>query len=192
MLCFHDITVIIALCFGYLIAALANYQGLDYVNTQNIQNADPVTFLWVHTFPLGLYGPAVIPLLIAYLVTTVETVGDISAVYEVSELSTESQDYSDSLQGGLTSDSFASILAGLFTTMPNTTFSQNNGVIALTKCASRRAGYAAGCWLLIMGIFSKFAGMCWQCLSNNGLPSLILTSFVFDMKSYQRHHYKHP
>lgn len=45
------------------------------------------------------------------------------------------------------------------TTMPNTTFSQNNGVIALTKCASRRAGYACGCWLMFLGIFGKVAGV---------------------------------
>lgn len=43
--------------------------------------------------------------------------------------------------------------------MPNTTFSQNNGVIALTKCASRRAGYACGAWLIFLGIFGKVAGI---------------------------------
>mmetsp|Transcript_310 Transcript_310/g.699 ORF Transcript_310/g.699 Transcript_310/m.699 type:complete len:200 (-) Transcript_310:155-754(-) len=43
--------------------------------------------------------------------------------------------------------------------MPNTTFSQNNGVIALTKCASKRAGYACGVWLIFLGVFGKFAGL---------------------------------
>lgn len=93
------------------------------------------------------------------LVTTVETVGDITAGYEVSNLSTETEEYTNSIQGGLTADAVSSILAGLFTTMPNTTFSQNNGVIALTKCASRRAGYACGCWLFFLGVFSKVAGI---------------------------------
>jgi len=37
------------------------------------------------------------------------------------------------------------------------TFAQNNGVIALTRCANRKAGYFCCLWLLIMGIFSKFA-----------------------------------
>ena len=155
----RNCNVIIALLFGYLVAGLADYDGAKYVAADRITDAEPVTFLWVDTFPLGIYGPAVIPLLIAYLVTTVETVGDISAVYEVSDLDTESIEYSESLQGGLTSDSLASILAGLFMTMPNTTFSQNNGVIALTKCASRRAGYACGLWLIFMGVFSKIAGI---------------------------------
>jgi NCS2 family nucleobase:cation symporter-2 len=142
-----------------MVAGLADYEGANYVDTNKIKDADAVTFLWVETFPLGLYGPAVIPLLIAYLVTTVETVGDISAVYEVSELDTNTQEFRESLQGGLTSDSVCSLLSSLFTSMPNTTFSQNNGVIALTKCAARRSGYACGLWLFFMGIFSKVAGI---------------------------------
>lgn len=132
----RNCNVVLALLFGYMIAGISNDEGLDYVDSDAIKNADPITFLWVESFPIGFYGPAVIPLLIAYLVTTVETIGDLTAVYEVSELKTDTQEYQESIQGGLTCDSLASILAGLFTTLPNTTFSQNNGVIALTKCAS--------------------------------------------------------
>jgi NCS2 family nucleobase:cation symporter-2 len=151
--------VLLALLFGFMVAGLSDYRGQSYVTLDNIKNADAFTFLWMETFPLGFYPPAVIPLLIAYLVTTVETVGDISAVYEVSGLSTDGMDFTESVQGGLTSDAVSSILSGLFTSMPNTTFSQNNGVIGLTKCAARRAGYACGFWLILMGIFSKVAGI---------------------------------
>jgi uric acid-xanthine permease len=151
--------VLLALLFGFMVAGLSDYRGQSYVTLDNIKSADTFTFLWMETFPLGFYPPAVIPLLIAYLVTTVETVGDISAVYEVSGLSTDGLDYTESVQGGLTADAVGSILAGLFTSMPNTTFSQNNGVIGLTKCAARRAGYACGFWLILMGIFSKIAGI---------------------------------
>lgn len=154
--------VVLALLFGYFVAAVSRYDdgvnNLKYVVSDNIKNADPITFLWTETFPLGFYAPAVVPLLIAYLVTTVETIGDISAVYEVSELDTESTGYDESIQGGLTADAVNSVLSTLFTSMPNTTFSQNNGVIALTKCASRRAGIACGIWLIFMGIFGKIAG----------------------------------
>mmetsp|Transcript_33222 Transcript_33222/g.48777 ORF Transcript_33222/g.48777 Transcript_33222/m.48777 type:complete len:583 (-) Transcript_33222:111-1859(-) len=156
--------VILALLFGYFIGFVSRHTLDDgtaqkFVTATNIENAKPITFLWAETFPIGFYGPAVIPLLISYLVTTVETVGDISAVYDVSDLDTESEEYSESIQGGLTSDAVSSILSGLFTSMPNTTFSQNNGVIALTNCASRRAGYACGFWLILMGIFGKVAGV---------------------------------
>mmetsp|Transcript_33398 Transcript_33398/g.38875 ORF Transcript_33398/g.38875 Transcript_33398/m.38875 type:complete len:573 (+) Transcript_33398:94-1812(+) len=151
--------VIIALLIGYFVAAVSNLDGDRYVTGANIENAEAITFLWRNTFKIGFYAPAVIPLLIAYLVTTVETVGDISAVYDVSELDTSSEEYSESIQGGLTSDAVSSILSALFTSMPNTTFSQNNGVIALTKCASRRAGLACGAWLILMGVFGKIAGI---------------------------------
>ena len=95
--------------------------------------ADWVTFLWTTTFPLGFYGPAVIPCLIAFGVTTVETVGDISATYEVSELDNTGQEFMESIQGGLLSDSLCTIFSALGTSMPNTSFSQNNGVIALVS-----------------------------------------------------------
>jgi xanthine/uracil permease len=81
------------------------------------------------------------------------------AVYEASYLDTNSKEYNNSIQGGLTSDAVMSIVSGLFTSMPNTTFSQNSGVIGLTKCASRRAGYACGCWLILFGVLSKVAGV---------------------------------
>jgi NCS2 family nucleobase:cation symporter-2 len=56
------------------------------------------------------------------------------------------------------------------------TFAQNNGVIALTRCANRKAGYACCFWLLIMGIFAKFAA------ALVAIPSAVLggmTTFLF-------------
>jgi uric acid-xanthine permease len=72
---------------------------------------------------------------------------------------TDTSEYETCVQGGLTSDGFCSFLANLMTSMPNTTFSQNNGVISLTKCASRRAGFACGIWLILLGVFGKVAGL---------------------------------
>ena len=47
------------------------------------------------------------------------------------------------IQGGLLADGINSLLAALFLTPPNTTFSQNNGVIQITACASRAVETAA-------------------------------------------------
>ena len=143
----------------YLIAGVTNWDGDKYVDSSKIKAADAITFLWVEWYGIGFYPPAVIPMLIAYMVTTVETVGDISATYEASDLDTTGREFKESLQGGLFSDSMCSLFASIATAMPNTTFSQNNGVISLTKCAARRAGYACGFWLCILGVFAKFAGV---------------------------------
>merc|ERR1712216_440693 len=132
--------VIIALLFGYFVAGVSRAEGNKFVPDTKIESAEPITFAWVENFPIGFYGPAVLPLLIAFLVTSVETIGDLTATYEASEEDTESEEFDKSVQGGLLSDGICSFGAALATGMPNTTFSQNNGVIALTKCASRRAG----------------------------------------------------
>jgi uric acid-xanthine permease len=56
------------------------------------------------------------------------------------------------------------------------TFAQNNGVISLTRCANRKAGYCCCFFLFIMGIFSKFAAVF------VAIPSSVLggmTTFLF-------------
>jgi len=169
--------VILALLFGYFIAGVSSYgpEDLDYVDAAKIQDAPGIDFLWTTWFGIGFYGPAVVPLLIAYTVTTVETIGDVTATHEVSELSIEGKEYTQRIQGSLMSDAVCSILSAVFTSMPNTTFSQNNGVIAMTKCASRRAGIATGFWLVLMGVLAKIAGII---TSIPGKSALVLFCFV--------------
>jgi len=173
--------VIIALLFGYFVAGVSSYDGLDYVvpvgeEGSKIDAAEWFTFLWVKNFKLGVYGPAVFPCLVAFVVTTLETIGDITATYDASEEPIDTEEFNKSIQGGLLSDGICSLFASLATGMPNTTFSQNNGVIALTKCASRRAGVACGCWLILLGVFAKFSGVI------SSIPDCVLggmTTFLF-------------
>lgn len=172
--------VVIALLFGYFVAGVSEKcEGSvckKYVTDAKIEAADSITFLWTHTFKLGFYGPAVFPLIIAFIVTTIETIGDIGATYEASEEPLDTEQYDQSVQGGLLSDGVCTFFAALATGMPNTTFSQNNGVISLTKCASRRAGVAAGIWLLVMGVLAKFSGII------SSIPDCVIggmTTFLF-------------
>jgi len=168
--------VIIALLFGYFVAGVSRAEGDKFVPDTKIESAEPITFAWVENFPIGFYGPAVLPLLIAFLVTSVETIGDLTATYEASEEDTESEEFDKSVQGGLLSDGICSFGAALATGMPNTTFSQNNGVIALTKCASRRAGVCCGLWLIALGVLSKISGII------SSMPDAVvggMTTFLF-------------
>ena len=156
--------VIIALFFGYIVSAIAWYtdangKELRYVTAARIESAPWVSFPWVTTFPLGFYPPAFIPILIAFVVTSVETIGDIAASCDASQIPSTGRDAETRIQGGLLCDGFNSLIACLMTTPPNTTFSQNNGVISLTRCASRAAGLACAGWLMLFGVLAKFAGV---------------------------------
>lgn len=45
------------------------------------------------------------------------------------------------------------------TSLPLTTFAQNNGVISLTAVASRQAGWSCAIWLFVLGVIAKFAAV---------------------------------
>jgi uric acid-xanthine permease len=78
--------VVIGLIVGVVVAAFASIGGDAFITGNNVAAAPAATFLWATTFPLGFYAPALLPLLVAYLVATVETMGDITATAEASEL----------------------------------------------------------------------------------------------------------
>ena len=94
----------------------------------------------------------VLPMALMYLASTIETIGDITATSMVSGEPTEGELYERRLSGGVLADGLNSILATVFSSFPNTTFSQNNGVIQLTGIASRRVGMWIALFLVVMGL----------------------------------------
>lgn len=163
--------VVIGLLVGCIIAA-----ACGYFDRSGIDSSPAASFIWVHTFKLSVYGPIVLPLLAVYIVLAMEAIGDITATCDVSHLEVDGKLFDSRIQGGVLADGLNGIIAGLCTITPMSTFAQNNGVIALTRCANRKAGYACCFWLLIMGIFAKFAA------ALVSIPSSVLggmTTFLF-------------
>ncbi|KYG41431.1 hypothetical protein M433DRAFT_7958 [Acidomyces richmondensis BFW] len=163
--------VVIGLLVGCIVAA-----ACGYFDRSSIDAAPVASFVWVHTFKLSLYAPIVLPLLAVYIVLAMEAIGDITATCDVSRLQVDGALFDSRIQGGVLADGLNGIIAGLCTITPMSTFAQNNGVIALTRCANRKAGYACCLWLLVMGIFAKFAA------ALVAIPSSVLggmTTFLF-------------
>ena len=96
---------------------------------------------------------ALIAFIPAYLVTTIETVGVLIAVEEACEVETSDVRISK----GLLADGVGSFIAGFFGSGANTSFSQNVGLIPLTKVASSYVVSVAGIILVLLGLFPKFA-----------------------------------
>jgi uracil-xanthine permease len=153
-------SIAFALLFGYLISALtSDRNGESYTDNTTIKEAPVILFLWVKTFPIGFYSPALIPTLIAYVVSTIETYGDTTATAEASGFipndEASGKKFDEAIQGGLLGDSVNSLISALSMVLPSTTLSQNIGIISLTRVAARGAGYACGIWMLIYGVFGK-------------------------------------
>lgn len=102
--------------------------------------------------PLAFRWEWVLPVALMYLASTIETIGDITATSMVSGEPTEGDLYERRLSGGVLADGLNSMLATIFSSFPNTTFSQNNGVIQLTGIASRRVGMWVALFLALAGL----------------------------------------
>eukprot|EP00798_Chlamydomonas_sp_ICE-L_P005798 gene5798-6079_t len=169
--------VAIALLIGYALAAgTEDVNGDPYTSNSKIDAAPAITFLWVKTFRIGFYSPAILPVLIGFLVSGVESIGDISATGDTSGLDADGDRQAEAIQGGLLADSINSFFAALAMNLPNTTFSQNNGVIALTRVASRMAGLGCAIWLILFGILGKLGAFF------TSIPAPVLggmTTFLF-------------
>ncbi|KAI1748887.1 purine permease [Xylaria castorea] len=164
-------SVIIGLLTGIIIGA-----ATGYFDRSGIDQAPVASFIWVHTFHLTVYGPLVLPLIAVFIICACEAIGDITASCDVSRLEVDGAVYETRIQGGVLADGLNGVLAALATITPMTTFAQNNGVIALTRCANRTAGYCCCFFLIIMGVFAKFAA------ALVAIPSAVLggmTTFLF-------------
>ncbi|KAI0023558.1 purine permease [Xylariomycetidae sp. FL0641] len=147
-------SVVIGLLVGCLVSGLTGYWS-----TSNIQAAPAVTFLWVHTFQLSVDGALILPLLIMFACEAVSCMPDILATAEISDVDIEGTEFNSRVQGGILCDGLGSLFSALGTGPPMVSQAGNNGVIVITGCASRRAGWCASAILVLMGIFGKFGAV---------------------------------
>ena len=99
---------------------------------------------------------AILPVLIMFIVTAVETVGDISGVME-GGMNREPSD--KELSGGVICDGLGSTFAALFGVLPNTSFSQNVGLVAMTKVVNRMALASGAVFLILCGLIPKLGAL---------------------------------
>ncbi|RMH58840.1 MAG: purine permease [Candidatus Hydrogenedentota bacterium] len=146
----RSLAIIIGILIGYSVAAF-----LGMINFSAFRGSFAGGFFTVPIplrFGLRFGWDYVFPFAVIYLVTTVETIGDITATSEVSGEPVSGEVYERRLAGGILADSLNSMLAAILNSPPNTTFSQNNGIIQLTGTASRRVGYHVAVLLVLLGL----------------------------------------
>ena len=98
---------------------------------------------------------AIAPVMIMFIVTAVETVGDISGVI-MGGMDREATD--TELSGGVICDGIGSSFAALFGVLPNTSFSQNVGLVSMTK-VNRFALATGGIFLILCGLVPKLGAL---------------------------------
>eukprot|EP00775_Hariotina_reticulata_P010598 gene10598-10755_t len=136
--------------------------GKSFLTSEFINSAPVITFLWVKTFPIGFYAPAILPFLIVLSITSVETVGDVAATAEISKLPVEGEEQERRIRGSMLNDGISSLFSAMGGSLPLTTFAQ--------------VGWAGALWLLLFGLLGKLGGLILT------IPHCVLggaTSFLF-------------
>ncbi|MEL6588082.1 MAG: solute carrier family 23 protein, partial [Pseudomonadota bacterium] len=140
--------IMIGLGVGFVLALI-----LGQVDASSLGSAPvfalPVPFRFGLDFDLLLF----LPIAFIFLVTAIETSGDLTANSVISGQPLEGPVYLKRIKGGILADGINSGIAAMFSTFPNTTFSQNNGVIQMTGVASRHVGLFIAGILVILGFF---------------------------------------
>lgn len=141
-------SIVIGLAIGY---AVAWYMGIvDFSSVQSYGGFNiPVPF----KYGLSFDWSAFVALGLVYLITAIEAYGDITANSLISGEPVEGKTFVKRASGGILADGFNSMLAGAFSSFPNSIFAQNNGMIQLTGVASRYVGYYIAGFLVLLGLF---------------------------------------
>ncbi len=147
-------SIVLGLSAGYLTSIV-----LGLVDFRPLSELDLVTLPLPFKYGLGFSWAAFFPIALIYLITAIETIGDLTATSSVSGEPIEGELYLERIRGGVLGDGVNSLLAAVFNTFPNTTFSQNNGVIQLTGVASRYVGFFIAAVLVLLGLFPVVAGL---------------------------------
>ncbi|MDB5749406.1 MAG: xanthine permease XanP [Massilia sp.] len=146
--------IVIALAAGY---ALAGWLGRLDFSGMHAAPAFQVP-LPLH-FGLAFSWSLFVPMVVIYLVTSLEAIGDVTATSKISREPVEGPVWMRRIKGGVLVNGANSLLAGVFNTFPSSIFAQNNGVIQLTGIASRHVGVWIALFLVVLGLFPAVAGV---------------------------------
>ncbi len=140
-----QLSVLFGLVVGYVLAICL--QVVDFSVLSGISVISfPKLMPYVPKFEIG----AIISVALIFLVSATETIGDTSAL-TANALHRPATDRE--ISGSLSCDGFVSSISACFGCMPITSFSQNVGLIAMTKVINRKT-IATGAGIMILaGIF---------------------------------------
>ncbi len=139
--------VLIGLIVGYLVAI-----PMDMVDFAPVGSAAWFALPDPTHFTLEFNAAAIIAMCLMTLVSAVETVGDISGV---TKGGADREATDKEISGGTMADGLGTAIAGFFGAMPNTSYSQNVGLVALTGMMSRYVVTCGAIFLILAGLIPK-------------------------------------
>lgn len=157
---FKQLSVLFGLVVGYIVAAC-----MGFVDFSALKECGVIAIPRFMPFTPEFHVGPIVTVILIFLVSATETIGDTSAL-AASALNREVTD--KEITGSIACDGYISSLSALFGCLPITSFSQNVGLIAMTKVINRFT-IATGAGIMILaGLFPIFGALL------NTLPEAVL------------------
>jgi NCS2 family nucleobase:cation symporter-2 len=139
-----------------LLAGYARAYVLGMVNFGAVASASWITPITPLPYGFEFNLGAVIAVTIVSIVSAIETVGDVSATAKAGALRDATD---DEVAGATYADGLGTAVAGVFGGLPNTSFSQNVGIVGMTGIMSRHVVTIAGVIMIICGLMPKIGAV---------------------------------
>jgi xanthine permease len=147
----RSVSVLVGLIVGTAVA-----YGMGIVNFSSVGSASLLSIAQPFYFGRPEFNlTAVFTMIIVNIVSMVESTGVYFAVGKATEQKVEQKQ----VVNGLRSEGLAIILGGIFNAFPYTAFSQNVGLISLTRVKTRNVIFAAGGIMVVLGLLPKLAAL---------------------------------
>jgi len=143
--------VLLGLIAGYILALLMGMVSFGNVGNASWFNA-PTPFKW----GFDITAAAVIGMCFMAVISAIETVGDVSGIAK-GGAGREATD--KEISGATYADGLGTAIAGIFGGLPNTSFSQNVGLVSMTGVMSRHVVTYGAIFLIICGFIPKIGAI---------------------------------
>lgn len=148
---FKQLSVLFGLVVGYIAAI---FMGM--VDFSSLAGTNIIAFPHFMPFKLEFHADAIFSVALIFLVSATETIGDTTAL-AVSGLGRDASN--KEISGSLACDGFISSISSLFGCLPITSFSQNVGLVAMTKVVNRFTIATGAIIMILAGIFPIFGAL---------------------------------
>ena len=142
---YKQLSVLFGLVVGYI---AAYFYGL--VDLSGLATAKLIAIPQFMPFEMEFHPDAIFAIFLIFLVSATETIGDTSAMTAIGLRRNVSE---KEISGSITCDGLVSSFSSLFGCMPITSFSQNVGLIAMTKVVNRFAIMTGAVIMIMAGLF---------------------------------------
>ena len=146
-----QLSVLFGLVVGYLVAI-----PMGLVDFSSLAGTSVIALPHLMPFKMEFHLNAIISVALIFLVSATETIGDTQALAN-SGLNRSAT--TKEISGSLACDGFISSLSSLFGCMPITSFSQNVGLVAMTKVVNRFTIATGALIMILAGSFPIFGAV---------------------------------